>query len=253
MLVDSHCHLDFPEFDSDRDEVIKRAKDTIIVLSCVEPDMVEKSLGLARRYGNVYCTLGFGAAEADDEKYSKMVLAIRKNKDRIVGVGEVGLDYYWTKDDAARGRQRERFQSFIELSRGLKLPLVVHSRDAETDCIMMLEENDVRAMLHCFFSTCDLALKAAKAGHLISIPTTVLSSKSRQKMASTIPLESMVLETDAPYMSPVRGVRNEPANVRQSANLIAQLKGVDFETVAEVTSRNAFEFFSIKDIRMSHL
>jgi TatD DNase family protein len=138
------------------------------------------------------------------------------------------------------------FQSFIDLAKELCLPLVIHSRDAEDDVLRILKENDVSALLHCFSGSVESALDAAAFGHLISIPASVVHSKSKQKMAEALPLESMVLETDAPYLSPAPKTRNEPANVSVSCEKIAQLKGIKPDAVASTTTHNAVRFFDLK-------
>jgi TatD DNase family protein len=245
MLVDVHCHLDFAQFDADRDAVVERAKDTIIVNSTVDPGLVEKGLGLADRYDNVYCMLGFSASETDASALELMSSLIRSNRGRIVGVGEAGLDYYWVKDEAGRAAERMLFRRMADLSVELGLPIVVHSRDAESDCINILEERKLRAIMHCFSGTLEEARRAVDLGCVISIPANVASSKTRQKLVRGLPLESLVLETDAPYMSPLRGQRSEPANVRVAAETIAQLKGVGFTAVEDATTENALRFIGV--------
>jgi len=247
MLVDVHCHLDYPEFDSDLDEVVARAGDTIIVNSIVQPGGVEKGLGLAERYENVYCTLGLTASDLDEGRFRETVRLLRQHRDRIVGLGEVGLDYYWVKDDEGRRAERAHFAEFARLSGELGLPLVVHSRDAEADCINILGELKTRAVMHCFSGTTEDALKAVELGCLISIPANVTYVKGRQRLVEALPLDALVLETDAPYLSPLRGRRNEPGNVRAGAEKVAEIKGLDVTEVEEATTRNALGFLKIKD------
>ena len=246
MLVDAHCHLDFPQFDADRDQVVERAKDIRIVNSTVDPDLVGKGLSLQERYDNVSCTLGFSASDLDEGRFRRMVALIRANSDRIAGLGEAGLDYYWVKDEKGRALEKAHFLELALLSRELGLPLIVHSRDAEEECIIMLEELKLRAMLHCFSGTIEQARRAIGFGCLISVPANVSEVKSRQRLAQALPLESLVLETDAPYLSPRRGERSEPAYVRQAAEKIAELKGVSAGQVEETTTENAMGFFRIK-------
>ncbi|MFH1055096.1 MAG: TatD family hydrolase [Candidatus Altiarchaeota archaeon] len=246
MLIDVHCHLDFKEFDADRDAVVERAKDILVVNSTVDVGLVEKGLMLAERYRNVYCMLGFSASELDEDKFARMCKLIKGNRDKIIGLGEIGLDYYWVKDEAGRQVEREHFTTLVKLSRDLKLPAVVHSRDAESECINILAGHKVRAIMHCFSGTLGEALDAIDFGCLISVPTNVVYAKSKQTLVGDLPLESIVLETDAPFLSPVRGQRNEPANVRAAALKVAEIRGVDVSTVEEVTSKNAISFLGIK-------
>ncbi len=243
--VDVHCHLDFPQFDKDRDDVVARATDVLIVNSTVDPGLAEKGLRLSETYENVHCMLGIAASELDEEKIGRMTELITENRKLIVGLGEAGLDYYWVKDEDGREKERENFRKIAELSAELGLPLVVHSRDAEDDCINILRELKVRAIMHCFSGTVQEALEAAAMGCMISIPANVAHSRSRQNIAKEVPLESLVLETDAPYLAPEKGGRSEPADVRRSSAKIAQLRGIPEDEVRDATTRNALGFLRI--------
>ncbi|MDD5111794.1 MAG: TatD family hydrolase [Candidatus Altiarchaeota archaeon] len=247
MLFDAHCHLSFPEFDKDRDEVVERAlaNDVSIINSSVSVQEIDKARSVKERYGNVHWTLGLSASETDNEKVDGTIDAIRKYRSEICGIGEVGLDYYWVKDEKGRARERENFLKFIRLSKETGLPLIVHSRDAEEDCIRMLEENGRKALMHCFSGTVEQAMRAASFGCLISVPANVTRVGSRQALAMALPLESLVLETDAPYLPPVHNTRNEPSNVACGAGKIAELKGISFEQVSQKTSENVRNFLSL--------
>jgi len=247
MLVDVHCHLDFSQFDKDRGQVVGRAEDILIVNSTVDPELVGKSIALSEEYDNVYCTLGFGASDLDTLRFDRMRQAIEDNRKKIVGIGEVGLDYYWVKDEAGRAFEREHFESMLNLAKELNLPVVVHCREAETDCINILRQRKIGAIMHCFSGKVEEAFEAVESGCLISVPANVVSSKSRQRLVEALPLESLVLETDAPYLAPVRGERSEPAHVRLAAKKIAQLKGVGIQQVGESTTANALRFFRINN------
>jgi TatD DNase family protein len=247
MLVDVHCHLDYPEFEADLGEVVARCGDVIIVNSIVQPDALGRGLGLAERYGNVYCTLGLTASDLDEDKFDRAVRLLREHQDKVVGLGEVGLDHYWVKDEEGKAVETRHFTGFVRLAEELGLPLVVHSRDAEKECINIIGEHKTRAIMHCFSGTIGQAREAVDLGCLISVPANVTYVKSRQRMVAALPLESIVLETDSPYLSPVRGARNEPANVRFAAEKVAELKNVDASVVEEVTTRNALGFLKIKD------
>jgi TatD DNase family protein len=247
MLVDVHCHLDFKDFDGDRDAVVGRAADMLIVNSCVEASSVQKALTLCKSYHNVRCMLGFSASETDEDAFNLMRSIIKEHRDDIVGMGEVGLDYHWVKDEAGRESERRHFIDLVGLSRELGLPLLVHSRDAESDTINILGERKVSAIMHCFSGTTEEAKRAVEAGCLISIPANVAYSKGRQNLVRSLPIDSMVLETDAPYLSPRRGERNEPANVKVAAEWVAQLKGLSLSEVEETTSRNAMGFLGMKN------
>jgi TatD DNase family protein len=246
-FVDTHCHLTFPQFDQDRDDVIKRAEalGVCMVNATVSLDELEAARELSERFESVYWTIGLSASEVDGKKVDETIEAARKHRKDIVGVGEVGLDYYWVKDKEAQERERENFARFIELSKELRLPLIVHSRDAEEDALRVLSEHGKKALLHCFSGSLELALTAVEGGHVISIPANVTHAKSRQHLARELPLESIVLETDAPYLSPTPKTRNEPANVVNAAEKIAQLRGISQKDVMEATTRNAIEFYGL--------
>jgi len=247
ILFDVHCHLSFPQFDIDRKEVIKRAiqQGIKMINASVSVEEIPKARELASKHEDVYWTLGLSASETDQQKVEETIQAIRTNKDKIIGIGEVGLDYCWIKDVKLRELERKNFEKFIQLAVELGLPLVVHSRDAEEDCISMLAKHGKKALLHCFSGTIEQAEKAIKFGCLISIPANVAHSKQKQNLAEKLPLESIVLETDAPYLSPTPKTRNEPVNIKKSVEKIAELRKVNAEEVEKATTENAKGFFKV--------
>ncbi|RLI95345.1 MAG: DNase [Candidatus Altiarchaeales archaeon] len=248
MLIDVHSHLDFPQFDNDREYVIERAskEDIIIINSGLGPEGIERTLSLSERYENVLATLGLSPQEFDGNVICEVINLIRRYRDEIVGIGEVGLDYYWVRDGEKRKLEMENFEKFMDLSIELNLPLVIHSRDAENDVIEKLIEYDMGALLHCFSGNLRQAEKAISIGCLISIPTSVVYSKQKQKLVREIPLENIVLESDAPYLSPVPRTRNEPINIKMSLKKISEIKNIDIEEIAEVTTKNAMSFFNLQ-------
>ena len=247
MLVDCHCHLSFPQFKEDLDEIVGRAqeKEVIAVNSCVSPEEVEPALNLSERFENVHTAIGLSATNLEEEKVCETQRIIRENKDRIIGLGEVGLDYHWVKKPGDHNTLKENFTRFIELSIELDLPIIVHSRDAEEDCIRMLEEAGKPALLHCFSGSIEQALHATSFGCVISIPTNVTYVKSRQRLVEGLPFESIVLETDAPYLSPEPKTRNEPVNVVKSCEKLSDIKQVSLEEVALQTTETARKFYRI--------
>ncbi len=246
-LVDAHCHIDFPQFDKDRNEVIERAQKegVAVVLSSLNPQDFEKCLAICEKHDNVFLTVGISPTEEDAHKIDETIELIKKYGDKIAGIGEVGLDYYWVGEKEKHEAQKKNFARFIELSKELDLPLVVHSRNCEADCIEILKRQGKPAMLHSFSGSVEQAIEAVSFGCIISIPTNIAYSKNKQKIAKEIPLESIVLETDAPYLSPVPKTRNEPTNVRVSAGKIGLLRGIDTSIVEKTTTRNAAGFFRI--------
>ncbi len=251
QLVDCHCHLEDETFDQDLDQVIERAKRAglvAIVTSPIRPEHVEKALSIMERYkGLVYVSLGLEPTILDEKAVEEQMRRARELADRIVAIGEVGLDYYYVRDHALREKQVEFFRKWIRLAMELDLPLVVHSRSAGKYALkVVLEEGYTRVLMHAFDGRASYAVEAAREGILFSIPPSIAYAKQKQELAKRLPLESLVLETDAPVMAPVRGTRNEPANARVSAEKIAELKGVSLEEVAAATTRNARKFFHIK-------
>lgn len=248
MLVDVHAHIDFPQFDQDRDAIIKKAEkeEILIVNSGMGSEGMERTLELTKRYENIFATLGINPREFNEKEIENCINLIRKNKEKIIGIGEVGLDYYWIKESEKRELEMENFQRFIELSNELNLPLIVHSRDSEANVIKILRDFDSKAILHCFGGSMKEAEEAILLGNLISIPTSVVYSKQKQEMVGEIPLEHLVLETDAPYLAPVPRSRNEPINLKLSVQKIANMKDIDKEIVENTTTENAKRFFNLK-------
>jgi len=247
MLIDVHAHLDFSQFNADRDGVIMRARDegVIIINSGLGTAGIKKTLALIEKYDNVYASLGLTPTEFGKTEIDETIELIRQNREKIVAVGEVGLDYYWVKDAKKRAEQIINFQRFVDLSQELGLPLVIHSRDAEDDLLKILKEQNIKALMHCFGGDASLAVDAAKDGHLISITANLALSKQKQAVVKAVCLESLVLETDAPYLAPVPKARNEPVNIRKTAEKIAEIKGIDYSAVEAATTASAKKFFSI--------
>jgi len=252
MLIDTHAHLDMPQFDNDREDVILRAKqkNITIINSLISPDKYNDYLIFFEKFDNLFLTLGLAPVDLEQSRVDlalELIETLSKH-DKIAGIGEVGLDYYWVTDENDRKIEIENFYKFIELSNKLNLPLIVHSRDAEEDSIEILKESArMPVLLHCFSGSSELATSAASGGFMISIPTNVVYSKKKKRMVESLPIESIVLETDAPYLSCEPKTRNEPVNIIKSAKEIAQLKKMSFEEVARITSENARRFFNLPD------
>ncbi|MEA3254813.1 MAG: TatD family hydrolase [Candidatus Altiarchaeota archaeon] len=247
MLVDVHTHIDFPQFDRDRRDVIKRAeKEKIVIInSGMGSGGMKKTLELIKEYENVYATFGVSPTEFNEGEIKDCIKLIRDNRDSIVGIGEVGLDYHWIKDSSERIQEMNNFRGFIDLSNELNLPLVVHSRGAEGDVIKALRDSGSKAILHCFSGSVAQAEEAVKSGNLISIPASVVYSKQKQEMVRRIPLKHLVLETDAPFLSPVPKTRNEPVNIKLSIRKISEVKGVNTSIVEDTTTLNAKKFLNL--------
>lgn len=254
MLVDSHCHLDFPEFVEDMDDVVARAAAagvTHMLSICTRLSKFQQVLDVARRYDNIYCSLGIHPHNAQSEPAASAKQLIKlAGHDKVIGFGETGLDYYY--DNSPRDVQKSQFREHIEAARQLGLPLIVHTRDADDDMAEILREEAQKGtfggLLHCFSSSRKLADTALELGLYLSISGIVTFKKADELRAiiKDAPLERLLVETDAPYLSPVphRGKRNEPAFTRHTAKKIAEIKELSLDEVARVTTDNFFSLFS---------
>lgn len=248
-VIDSHCHLDFKHFNKDREAVIARARDSGVVCminSGVDYATNKSTLELTEKYDFIYPTLGLnpnslpGKSDADVQA---ILDQIRENAARAVGVGEAGLDYYRCADPRDRKRQVEVFQKVIDLARSLDLPLIIHARDTEQQAFDMVKDLE-KVVFHCYSGTLPTMKQAIDRGFYVSLATIVCRSNQHKILARNLPLENMLVETDSPYLSPSRG-RNEPANVLESVNLIARIKGVDPSAVAEASARNTRKIYRL--------
>jgi TatD DNase family protein len=254
MLVDSHCHLDFPEFAPELDAVIARAGAAGVGVCVSIGTTLAKFAGVcavAERFDNVWCTVGIHPHEAKVEPLdgpNPLVEAAQHPK--VVGIGETGLDYYY--EHSPREAQIINFRAHIAAARTTGLPLVVHTRDADDDTIAVLREEMAAArftgLIHCFTGTQRLADAALELGLLISVSGIATFKKSEELRAvlKTVPLERLLVETDAPYLAPMphRGKRNEPAFVAHTAAALAALKGVPVDQVGQITTENFFRLFT---------
>ncbi len=254
MLIDSHCHLDMRDFDKDREAVIRRAqKEGIVHMISIGIDVKSSqfAIDLARKYDFISATVGCHPHDADEcsaldfEKLTSMAA-----EPEVVAWGEIGLDYY--RNYSEKENQRKIFQAQLELAQTAKLPVIIHDRDAHEEVYATLEKmgkGERKGVIHCFSGDRDLAEAFIALGYYISIPGTVTYKKAEQikEVAATIPLDRMLVETDAPFLAPVprRGKRNEPSLVIHTAREIAKLRDIPFETLAEQTTRNARTIFGL--------
>jgi TatD DNase family protein len=249
-LIDVHCHLAAPEFDADRAEVIERAREAGVVAVVVVGEDYDDNLRVLEAAAAfpsfIRPALGhhpwrMDRAAADVPRTLRL---LEEHRDAVVAIGEVGLDYRVAETDEARAEQRAVLAEFIEASRVLDLPLSVHVRSAGHYVIeLLLERGARRAALHAFDGKARYALAGAAAGYLFSMPATVLVSEQKQKLARALPLEALLLESDAPALGPERGARNEPAVLARSLARIAAIRGGDEQTIAAAATRNALRLF----------
>jgi len=254
MLVDSHCHLDFTDFDEDRDGVLARAKaagvDLMVTIS-TKVSEADKIIALAEAHDELVCSVGIHPHEAGSEApvTGEQLVALAAHE-KVVGIGETGLDYFY--EHSPRDAQQKNFRAHIEAARLSQLPLIVHARDADEDAADILEDEMGKGaypgLIHCFTAGPELARRALDIGFYISISgiATFNSAKTLRETIETIPLERLLVETDAPFLAPVphRGKRNEPAFVADTARMLAEIKGVSPEELARITSENFFTLFA---------
>ncbi len=254
LLVDSHCHLNFPDFKDDLDGVITRAREAgVRVMQTICTDMAEfeEVRGIAERYEGVYCSVGVHPNDSGEQKIaSAEELIERTSHPKVIGIGETGLDYHYEKSD--RETQKKSLLEHIKASRETGLPLIVHTRDADEDTIAMLstEMSTGRfpGLIHCFTSSKHLADKAVELGMSISL-SGIISFKNAQAIRDAladVPLDRLLVETDAPYLAPVphRGKRNEPSFTIHTNKILAEVKGISEEECARLTTDNFFRLFT---------
>lgn len=253
MLVDSHCHLDFPDFADDLDGIVARAEAAgvgRIVTISTRVRQLDRLLAIAERFPNVYVSVGTHPHQADEEDgISADELIALSRHPKVVAFGEAGLDYFY--DHGSPQAQARGFRTHIAAARATGLPLVIHTREADEDCGKILDEEmakgPFRAVLHCYTGGRDLALKAIAHGLSISFTGIITFKKSQalRDLAAELPADRIMVETDAPFLAPGkhRGKRNEPAYVVETAKVLAEVRGVSFEEIAQQTTENFFRFF----------
>ncbi len=249
-MIDVHCHLEQKDYDEDLNEVVERARNSGlkgIITSCGNPNDFEKSLEIIRRHKNfVFLTASIHpihVPEFKDEEIESYLKTLEKNRFNLVGVGETGLDYYWIKDEKERERQKDVFYMHIELAKKLKLPVVVHSRDSHDDVASILENSGYDRVVWHFFGAKEKVEWFIEHEYMASFNTLLLRSKAHKKIVKRLPLEQILLETDAPWLG--FGKRNEPSSIRTVAERIAEIKKLDVEAVWEECGKNAIRFFQL--------
>lgn len=246
-IVDVHAHLCDSIYDTDRAEVLERARNagvhTIIAVGETLAD-ASKNIELAASHPALRPAAGLYPTHLDLKEAQEMKDFIRAKHNRLFAIGEVGLDYWAVKDASEREMQQEIFRGFIELARELKLPLNVHSRSAGRHAVrLLLEHGAESAVLHAFDAKPSVALPAAEAGCFFSIPPSIIRSRQKQKLVKQLPLSCLLAETDSPVLGPSPNERNEPANARISVRAIAEIKHLGEEEVMEALFDNACRLF----------
>ncbi|SDJ82104.1 TatD family hydrolase [Natronincola ferrireducens] len=255
MVFDSHAHLDDSRFDKDRDQIIKSAKENgveYILNPGADLNTSIKAVNLAEKYDMIYAAVGVHPHDVKDmDENTLTIIKSLTNKEKVVAIGEIGLDFHY--DHSPREDQRKWFRRQIELAKEVKLPIIVHDREAHQEVFDILQEynaGELGCVMHCYSGNVELAKEYIKRGIYISLagPITFKNAKKTYEVAREIPLEWLLIETDSPYLAPVphRGKRNEPTYVRHVAGTIAEAKGISFEKVAQQTNENTRKLFNIK-------
>src|SRR5262250_1833136 len=268
-LIDSHAHIDFPQFDTDRDAMLARARaggvSTILAIGVGPgPEKLDAAIPLAEAHEWIYTTVGVHPHEAKEvaPEHLETLEKLAKHP-KVIAWGEIGLDYYY--DHSPRDVQQSVFVQQMELAGAAMLPIVIHCRpsdnseDAWDDCLRLLDEQwatkGIGGVLHCFTGNWTQAKRALEMGFMISFAGNVTFPKAQQirDAALEVPLDHMFIETDSPYLAPIpyRGKRNEPAYVKETARKIGELRGLSMEGVGEQTARNFYNFFKISEITES--
>jgi TatD DNase family protein len=254
MLIDSHCHLDYLARDEDLDDVVARARDAGLggmVTICTKVSEFDEIRAIAEKYDDIWCTVGIHPHEADTEPVvSAERLAELAAHPKVIGIGECGLDYYY--EHSSRDAQQRSFRTHIEASRMTGLPLIVHTRDADDDTVAILQDEYTKGefpgLIHCYSASHDLAKKSLEIGFYISLSgiVTFKSAQTLRETVRTLPINRILVETDAPYLAPnpKRGKRNEPAFIAHTAAAVAELKSMSVGDLTTATTANFFRLFA---------
>ncbi|MBM7588175.1 TatD DNase family protein [Bacillus pakistanensis] len=254
MLFDTHVHLNADQFNDDMEEVIERAVSEgvqyMVVVGFDRPT-IEKAMELTDKYDFIYASIGWHPVDAIDMKDEDLAWIEELAKHpKVVAIGEMGLDYHW--DKSPKDIQKEVFRKQIQLAKRVKLPIVIHNREATQDIVDILKEEEARevgGIMHCFSGSPEVAKECVEMNFYISLggPVTFKNAKKPKEVAAEIPIEKLLIETDCPYLAPhpYRGKRNEPSYVKLVAEQIAEIKELSFAEVARKTTENAKKLFAI--------
>lgn len=258
MFVDAHCHLSFPDFDNDRNAVIKRLKEqnvSLLIDPGTDPATSKRSIELSTLHSFIYSTVGLHPHDVNDKLAEKTFseLEVLAASPKVVGIGEIGLDYHYQEYHPKE--QKTAFRVMLRIAKKLDLPAVIHSRDAWGDTLNILNEeksSNLRGFMHCFSGNTEIARECIGLGFKISIPGTLTYKKSTlPAVVHDLGIHDLLTETDAPWLAPVpfRGKRNEPSHVRLVTERIAEIKGLRLEATAGIIKSTAIDLFSLQKNR----
>mgnify|MGYP001205246505 CR=1 FL=1 len=256
MLFDTHVHLNVSHFEEDREEVIQRAKEAGVEWMTVigfDQETIKKAIELAEKYEWMYASVGWHPVDAIDMKEEDLLM-LRElaSHPKVVALGEMGLDYHW--DKSPKQIQQEVFRKQIRLAREVKLPIIIHNREATEDILTILEEekaDEIGGIMHCYNDSVDYVDRCLDLNFYISLggPVTFKNAPLPKQVATYVPENRLLIETDCPFLAPHpnRGKRNEPAYVRLVAEKIAELKGISVEELGKITTKNARRIFGLEE------
>lgn len=247
MYIDTHCHIskeDYDDIDNVIQEDIENKISKIIISGCTK-DMIEETLEIVNKYDNIYATIGYHPSEVDNFDLKSLENQLQNNK--VVGLGEIGLDYYYGTD--TKDKQIQLFEKQLQIAENLNIPVVIHSRDAVQDTINILKKYRVKGIIHCFSGSLEVAKEYISMGFLLGIGGVVTFKNSKLPLViKEVGLDNIVLETDSPYLTPepFRGMKNSSKYIPYIAEKIANILDLDIKNVAEVTTSNAINLFDLK-------
>lgn len=254
MLFDTHVHLNAHQYSEDLEEVIERAQEagvSSMVVVGFDEETIQKAMALTERYDFIYAAVGWHPVDAIDmtDEHLQWLEELAAHP-KVVALGEMGLDYHW--DKSPKDVQKEVFRKQIRLAKKVKLPIIIHNREASADIVAILQEEDaqeVGGIMHCFSGSVEIAEQCLAMNFYLSFggPVTFKNAKKPKEVVKHVPLDRLLIETDCPYLTPhpFRGKRNEPAYVKYVAEEIAKLKEIDYEQLAKITTENAKKLFAI--------
>ena len=251
MFIDTHCHLSVDDYEN-IDKIIENAKENnvkYLIVSGYDKKSIKEIVEIANKHDNIYLTLGYHPSEADittDEDLEELKEVVKNNK-KVIGIGEIGLDYHWVKDN--KDRQKELFLKQINIAKELDLPIVIHSRDAFQDTYDILKEVKHRGIIHCFSGNKENAKMYSSLGYYFGIGGVLTFSNSNLKETiKEISIDKILLETDAPYLAPTpyRGKQNEPKYIPIIAKELSEILGKNIDEIEEITTQNTCKIYDIK-------
>jgi len=249
-VVDTHCHPQFPQFDRDREEMLKRAFDASVGIICVGTDkkMSEEAIKLSEQHDNIWASVGLHPNDNLDEQYDQKIYRTLAQHPKVVAIGEVGLDYFRTTEPDKKKFQRERFEQQLDLAVEFDKPLIIHCRDAHGEMISILENRkNLRGVIHSFTGTYEDAKRYVGLEWHLGLNGITTFTDAYNEVIANVPVDNILLETDAPYLSPLpfRGQRNEPFYVLEVAKRIAQLRHMVVDQLLLRTTQNSLNLFGL--------